>query len=80
MRKNVVTRVPFEKRNRPIDCVCAHEELAECLVEHGALVDGGDDEFPDGLEPCSPMLLLTCAVEGFVRVGIPSEGNWVDLA
>jgi hypothetical protein len=55
------------KGKRAIDWVCAQDELVKWLVEHDALLDGGEDEHTDTLEARPPMLLETCATQGSVE-------------
>lgn len=49
---------------RLIDLACGDEDLVRWLVDHGAIVDGGEDEYE--LYPEPPPLLETCAVRGSV--------------
>ncbi|KAK7425144.1 hypothetical protein QQX98_000058 [Neonectria punicea] len=55
---------PRTRRQRLIDLACGDEDLVRWLVDHGAQVDGGEDEYELYPEPAP--LLETCAVRGSV--------------
>jgi hypothetical protein len=52
-----------EKGRRLIDWACHDEEVVQWLLENGAHVDGGEEEF-EGLEPRPAPLLETCVAVG----------------
>ncbi|KAF7544850.1 hypothetical protein G7Z17_g9633 [Cylindrodendrum hubeiense] len=52
------------RRQRIIDLACGDETFVRWLVDHGAQVDGGEDEYEVYPEPAP--LLETCAVRGSV--------------
>ncbi|KAK7431851.1 hypothetical protein QQZ08_001469 [Neonectria magnoliae] len=55
---------PRTRGQRLIDLACGDEDLVRWLVDHGARVDGGENEYE--LYPEPPPLLETCAVRGSV--------------
>jgi hypothetical protein len=58
-------RNSIHKGKRVIDWVCENDGLTQWLVEHGASVDGGMQEY--AVEARPPMLLETCAALGSVE-------------
>ncbi|KAF1952241.1 hypothetical protein CC80DRAFT_495572 [Byssothecium circinans] len=55
----------FHKGKRIIDRVLPSDDLVVWLVEHGAKVDGGEEEYES--EPRPPLLLESCAALGSVK-------------